>query len=64
MITVKAGVKLREGVKKGRDSHRSCAPLDDVCDGAGKHLKTLWHLERHHGGLVFADVMNCLVDLE
>lgn len=39
----------------------TCAPLDDVCDGACKHLETLWHLESDHVGSILANMVYRLV---
>lgn len=42
----------------------TCAPFNDVCNSAGKHLQSFRHLQRHHLGFILTYVMDCLVYFE
>lgn len=41
-----------------------CVPLDDIRDGASKHLQALRHLESDHRRVVLSHMMDGLVDFE
>jgi hypothetical protein len=42
----------------------SGAPFYDVRDGACEHLQAFWHLKGHRSSIVFANMVNSLVDFE
>ena len=41
-----------------------CAPLDDICDSASKHLESLRHLESDHGCVILSYMMYGFVNLK
>ncbi len=41
-----------------------CLLFNYICNSAGKHLKTLWHLYPYRGCIVLSNMMNSLVYLE
>lgn len=68
MMTVSASVNLYgvwdEDLVSVDISAITCAPLNDVCDGARKHLETLRHLKSDHVGSVLANMVYRLVDFK
>jgi hypothetical protein len=53
-MTVSAGVNLRPRLISIQSSQLwTDAPLDDVRNGARKHLQALWHLQGDHCSVVF-----------